>query len=195
MEKTGATLSELYAVKRNAPPSTLLVSAAELLGHTGGALDLGAGAGADTRYLLDQGFDVTAVDREQEALAILKTQLPQEHLHLMDSSFEDLTLTEMYDLINASFALPFTTNGKFDDVFAHLTDHLKSGGIFTGQLFGVNDQLNVPGTPMTFHTKEQVESLFSGWEIIKFAERERDGTFANGNPKHWHLFHIIARKK
>jgi hypothetical protein len=47
---------------------------------------------------------------------------------------------------------------------------------------------------MTFHTKEQAEGLFSDFSIIVFEEKERNGKTANGQPKHWHLFNVIARK-
>lgn len=48
---------------------------------------------------------------------------------------------------------------------------------------------------MTFHTREQAERLISDLEIIEFTEEDQGGRIANGTPKHWHVFHIIARKK
>ena len=47
---------------------------------------------------------------------------------------------------------------------------------------------------MTHHTRAKVESLLAPFAIEHFVEEERDGTTANGSPKHWHLFHIVARK-
>ncbi|MDO8550913.1 MAG: hypothetical protein Q7S39_12285 [Ignavibacteria bacterium] len=48
---------------------------------------------------------------------------------------------------------------------------------------------------MTFHTKQQVENLLSDMEIIELTEEDKDGRTANGTPKHWHVFHVIARKR
>lgn len=75
-----------------------------------------------------------------------------------------------------------------------MKDAIRHDGIFVGQLFGIHDQWNVPGRPMTFLTREQVLELLRGLEIIELDEDDVDGHVANGSPKHWHVFHVIARK-
>ena len=55
-----------YTYTKDSPPWPLLVRAASLVPRNGRALDLGAGAGRDTRYLLEQGFRVTAVVPPQQ---------------------------------------------------------------------------------------------------------------------------------
>lgn len=47
---------------------------------------------------------------------------------------------------------------------------------------------------MTFHTRAQVETLLRPLAIEHLDETEEDGTTLEGTLKHWHLFHIIARK-
>lgn len=47
---------------------------------------------------------------------------------------------------------------------------------------------------MTFHTKKEAEKLLSGMEILEFTEEEKDDKPVVGDLKHWHVFHIIARK-
>src|SRR5579863_6819789 len=95
-----------YGFTQTSPPWPLLMRAAALAPKHGRALDLGAGAGRDTRYLLEQGFDVTAVDAEPGAVVLLAA-LPSERLHVVRSTFEDFAFAT-YDLISAQFALPFT---------------------------------------------------------------------------------------
>ncbi len=184
--------SNFYHITRNHPPWPRLVRAVSLLGHTGEALDLGCGAGRDTRYLLERGFSVTAVDREAASLATL-ADLPTDHLRLVQSSFEDFTFGR-YDLINAHFALPFTRKEAFATVFARLKAALKPGGFFAGQFFGVNDTWNVPDNYMTFFTREEAQSQLEGLEIVEFEEEDQDGATADGTQKHWHVFHIVAHK-
>ena len=183
--------SDFYQITKERPPWPRLVTAVELLGYTGQALDLGCGAGRDTRYLLARGFEVTSVDREAASLAIL-ADLPTEHLHLVQAGFEDFAF-ECYDLVNAHFALPFTRKDQFTAVFARLKASLKPRGIFVGQFFGVNDTWNTPENNMTFLSREQAHEQLAGLDTLEFVEEDQDGTTADGTQKHWHVYHIIAR--
>ncbi len=79
-------------------------------------------------------------------------------------------------------------------MFAQLKAALRPGGIFAGQFFGVNDQWNREGRPLTFVTREQAEDLLRGLEVLELVEEDADGHTANGAPKHWHVFHILARR-
>lgn len=180
------------AVTKNHPPWPLLIKAVSYVTHKGHALDLGSGAGRDTKYLLAQGFHVTAVDSSPHAIALL-AQLPQHNLRLVQSTFQDFAY-ETYDLINAQFALPFNPKESFHVVFARVKQSLNPGGIFVGQLFGIYDQWNTPNSSMTFLTREQVKALFTDLNMLEFRELEEDGQIYDGTPKHWHVFHIIAQK-
>jgi SAM-dependent methyltransferase len=181
-----------YGFTKNSPPWPLLIRAAALAPKGGRALDLGAGAGRDTRYLLEHGFQVTAVDAEPGAAALLAT-LPPDHLQVVQSSFEDFAFAT-YDLISAQFALPFMPKERFATVFERLKAALAPGGVFAGQFFGVHDQWNTPDRAMTFLTRAEVEDLLSDLEVIELTEEDADGQVADGSPKHWHIFHILARR-
>jgi hypothetical protein len=43
-------------------------------------------------------------------------------------------------------------------------------------------------------TEEKAHELLKDMESISFAEDEKDDKTAKGDMKHWHVFHIIARK-
>jgi len=47
---------------------------------------------------------------------------------------------------------------------------------------------------MTFHTRAEAEALFRVFELERFEEVEEDGETVLKNPKHWHVFHVVARK-
>ena len=188
---SSASWEKFYALTKSSPPWPLLQRAVGALGRKGDALDLGAGAGRDTVYLLEQGFHVTAVDQERSAIAILET-FPQDNLKLVQSVFADFSFGT-YDIINAQYALQFNPPATFYEVFGKVKGALIPGGIFTGQLFGTHDEWNKPGVDMTFLTLEQVREVLSDLETIELQEVELDGTTADKSPKHWHLFHIIAR--
>ncbi len=191
-----ADWGQFYGFTKDSPPWPLLMRAAALAPRGGQALDLGAGAGRDTRYLLEQGFQVTAVDAEPRSVALLAT-LPQDHLQVAQSSFADFPFAfATYDLINAQFALPFMPSDRFTTVFVRLKAALVPGGVFAGQFFGVHDEWNSPerARAMTFLTRGEAEGLLSDLEVIELTEEDADGHKADGSPKHWHIFHILARR-
>lgn len=186
--------AKFYTHTKERPPWPRLIQAASLVPQQGRALDLGCGAGRDTRYLLAQGFRVTAVDADANAMAILAT-FPQERLRAVQSSFVDFAF-ENYDIINAHFSLPFLPREQFYAVFEKVRKALNPGGIFVGQFFGVHDQWNTPeqAGKMTFLTREEALQALEGLDVIEFEEEDIDSFVADGSPKHWHVFHIIARQ-
>jgi SAM-dependent methyltransferase len=142
---------------------------------------------------LSHGFQVTAVDSSPYAVAALRS-LHAEQLRVVQATFEEFAFAT-YDLINAQYTLPFVTPRQFHKLFARNKDALSPGGVFTGQFFGTHDEWNNPGRGMTFLSKEQAEALLQDLDLLAFSEEELDGQLADGSPKHWHTFHIIARKQ
>lgn len=187
---------EFLKITAEQPPSPLLLRALPFVPKRDSALDLGAGALRDTRFLLEDGFlEVVAVDSEPKVAEFARS-LASPKLRYLTSKFEEFDFPlANYDLINAEWSLPFISPGSFDIVWERIKAALTKEGIFVGQLFGVNDEWNVLGRNMTFHTAEQVNQLLADLEILVLEEEEKDSTTANGTPKHWHVFHIIARKR
>lgn len=181
-----------YKLTKNRPPWPLLVEAVNLLSQRKAALDIGCGAGRDSRFLLEEGFRVTALDSDPNAVALM-TSFSQDYLRVVQSSFETFDF-ETYDLVNAHFALPFLSEEYFHVVFARIKEALHAGGLFVGQFFGVNDEWNTPENQMTFLTREQAEDELRGLKTLVFREEDIDSHVADGTPKHWHVFHIIAQK-
>src|SRR4051812_15704215 len=90
--------AEFANLTKDRPHWPLVERAAGMVGRAGDALDLGCGAGRDTRFLLSQGWRVTAVDREPTGLAML-AELGDERLRTVQSAIEDFPFEpESYDL-------------------------------------------------------------------------------------------------
>lgn len=186
--------SKYYENTKALKPSKFLVEAFEIFSPVPGlAADLGCGAGRDSRYLLEKGFDVAAVDKDPAAEVYLK-QLPhQDKLEFSCTGFEDFNFAR-YNLINAHYALPFAGRENIDGVMNKVIDAINPDGLFIGQLFGVDDEWNTPDAKMTFCSRADVDNLFSNFKQVKIYEVNEKGTLASGHSKHWHVFNIIAQK-
>ena len=159
------------------------------------AVDLGCGSGGDTIELLRRGWRVLAIDGEPAAIERLngRDDLPAAgELTGQVARFED-TEWPPCDLVNSSFALPLLVPDDFAGVWPRITGGLKSGGRIACQLFGPRDSwAGEPG--MTFHDRAAVDTLLDGFDVEMLREEEDDSTTVRGEAKHWHIFHIVARK-
>ena len=161
------------------------------------AIDLGCGEGRDTVEFLRRGWQVLAIDGQEEGIRRLRARPdlpPNPRLETQISLYEDTLLPEnAAHLFNASFSLPFCSPDYFLTLWQQIVASLVPGGRISGQLFGDRD--GWAGRPgMTHHTRAEAETLLVPLVIERFDEEERDGITATGASKHWHIFHIVARK-
>ena len=160
------------------------------------AVDLGCGSGRDTLELLARGWRVHAIDGHPEALARLLYQpefRPTPALTMEMATFEQIRRLPPCRLLNASFSLPFCPRPACARLWAAAMDAIEPGGRFAGQLFGDRDSWAIIEDRSHF-SRPEAEALLAGLEIERFDEEERPGQDASDNHKHWHVFHIIARK-
>lgn len=175
------------------PPSPILDRLEPHLPDKGEAVDLGCGGGRSTRWLLDRGFSVTAVDASAEAIEMVSDRLSDEApVELVHSRFQEVSLGT-YDVILAVFSLFFLPPGEFEEFWPRVVGSLRPGGLFAGEFLGPKDEWKI--RPYSLHSREAVQGLFDGFEILDFLEEEEDGETAVGEKKHWHVFHMIARKQ
>jgi SAM-dependent methyltransferase len=198
-----------YEAAGDAPRETLLFALDRFDDERepGFAVDLGCGTGRDTVEILRRGWRVLAIDAQDEAVPRLLARGDlgdgRERLETLVGSFLDVTWPDA-DLVTSSFSLPFCPPDAFDSLWARVVSSLRPGGRFCGQLFGVRDAWatrdpaghgQAPTASMTFHTRGRVDELLAGFDVELLDEVEEDGRTAVGDPKHWHLFHVVARKR
>lgn len=188
-----------YANTGERPPRKTLLLALERFageGLQGGqAIDLGCGSGRDTIAMLRQGWRVLAIDAEPEAFAALKARedLPADAaLETRIGRFETEDLPPA-DLINSSFALPLVPPQEFPRLWQTMRAALRPGGRISTQLFGPKDDWFGDPT-ITFHTRAEAEARLDGLEIEMFDEEEDESPTPRSKIKHWHLFHMVARR-
>jgi membrane dipeptidase len=193
LERTWSPWRRYFEHAGDDPRATLLDALArfEQPGH---AVDLGCGTGRDTLELLRRGWRVHAIDAEQEAIDRLTARagVADGRLTTEVARFEDARWP-VCDLLNASFALAFCPPSRFAELWERIVDSLPPGGRFAGQLYGDRDER--AGSGGTVHTREQVGELLAPFEVELLEEVEAPGATVTGRPRHWHVFHVVARKR
>ncbi len=159
------------------------------------AVDLGCGSGRDAIELLRRGWRVLAIDAEPAAIEKLTVRgdLPAgAELTGQVARFEEAEWPRC-DLVNSSFSLPLMVPDDFGPVWRRITGSLNPGGRIACQLYGPRDSwAGRPG--MTFHDRAAIDALLDGLDVEMLREEENDSTTPRGEAKHWHVFHIVARK-
>ncbi len=184
------------------PPRETLVRALDLFdtdlsfdAQTALAIDIGCGEGRDTMELLRRGWSVLAIDGHPDAIRrlVLRQDLaPTPRLRMQLAELETLELPPAR-LVNASFTLPFCRPDAFEGLWRTIEGAIEPGGRFAGQLFGDRDTwASLPDR--SHQTREEAERLLKGFELERFDEDEHDAADAEGQDKHWHVFHVVARK-
>jgi SAM-dependent methyltransferase len=175
------------------------------------AIDLGCGEGRDTLELLRRGWRVTALDGHAQGIDLLLERVPAQERARVDArvqTFEALAAGTAgagpawgawdapggYDLVNASFSLPFCPPAAFAPVWARVRSAIRPGGRFAGQLFGDRDSWAVIAD-RTHHRRSELDGLFEGFVLEELREDEKLDTDCAGTPKHWHVYHVVARKR
>ena len=186
-----------YEQLRDRPPRRTLLAALDAFGETPAdalAIDLGCGDGRDIIEILRRGWSVVAVDAEPEALRQLAARELPGAITPIVARLEEVPLPLGVQLVNSSFAMPLCEPERFHELWTRIRDELPTGGRFSGQWYGPRDSwAGRPG--ITFLERDQAMALLDGLEVEMFEEEEADSVTPRGNPKHWHIFHIVARKR
>jgi tellurite methyltransferase len=175
---------------RGGKPRPLLLEALPYCVRKETALDLGAGAMNEARYLAAQGFKVTAVDSSFDAAEELG-----ENIDIVVSSMEGYEYpADAYDLVSAFYSLPFVKRERLPEVIAGIKLALRENGIFAGEFFGPEDGW-AASPDVAVYSKEEVKAMLAPLEVLKIEEEKQEGKTALEGDKQWHVFHIIARKR
>ncbi|MFF5296610.1 class I SAM-dependent methyltransferase [Paractinoplanes globisporus] len=166
------------------------------------AIDLGCGAGVETRALLHAGWRVHAIDSAPGT--------PERVLATVTDHAEDLAATlgggrltiEVADLatldrlppaglVYSGYSLQYLAPDDFARLWPLIRESLRPGAWLAVTLLGDRDEW--AGTPgETFLAEPAVRGLVDGLDLHRLTEEDADGP-AFGGTKHWHVFHVIAR--
>ena len=189
----------------NKPARPLLVEAMELIKpnehETNVALDLGAGAGNETAYLLAAGWDVWAIDASPTSVDTIRRRSDLQNtnrLHVVQARFNEIDWTSLpkLDLVVAISSLTFSEPAEFQNLWDQVTNQVKPGGYFVGNFFGpkftgFDEKEKIQ---MTWLEKDRVKILFNGFTTLLFREIGKPSESATGVKTHEHIFEVIAKK-
>ncbi len=166
-------------------PRDLCLRAIDLAGagHGRTALDLGAGAGVESRALAEAGWQVVAFDLD----SALVERLRDTDVEVRIGSMAEADLPAADSCTPAS--PPFVPPAQFPASGSALRP--PPGGLWRSTSWVHDEWAQEPD--LSFHTGAEVETLTSGLEVIDLGEVEEDGQ-AFAGPKHWHLFSVLARR-
>ena len=181
-KKTNKNIEKYYDNTENEMPNYTVKKFIELNVEPGNAVELGCGAGRDTVYLIRNGWNVLAIDREDVETRIVSKLLVEEleQFEFFKQRFEDIEL-ENSNLVVANFSLPFCNKNDFKKLWAKINHSILKDGYFVGNFLGDKDEWKIAKEKMTFLTKDQVMELFRNFEIVEFKEVEKDGLDGRGN--------------
>ena len=190
--------AEYYDEHEGREPREMLLEVLDEFGagEERSSVDLGCGSGIDTLAMLRRGWRVFAIDAEEEAIERVRRRVPgtiSGRLTTVVSRMEDVELPTGVDLVWASFSLFFCRPDQFGHVWSRIEEAIAPGGRFAGELLGDRDTW-APEDDISAFTREQAVALFDGLEVERFDEEEEDGCATSEDKKHWHLFHVVARR-
>lgn len=158
------------------------------------AVELGSGIGADCLHLLKNEWTVHAVEREQEGLDYLRSQLtPEMNLRFsyQQKSFEDLVELPKSSLVYASLSLPFCSQAGFPRFWKVVESSFADSCVFAANFFGPEDDW-VQAGGCTGHTAEDIATLLSAFPKRSVMELKERRPTALGEDKFWHMYTVIA---
>lgn len=175
----------------------LLPSALEFVGESGEGrlvVDFGCGGGADTRWFLDRGWRVHAVDITPEAEQLILDRVDPKHrdrLTIDIGAFHEVELPKA-DLVYASYSLPFA-GADLDAAVANGLGAVKGDGAFYGNLFGHNDTWATDPLVASVD-RDYIERAFSDFSEVHVDEVDEEGPYGGGDLKNWHFYVVAARR-
>ncbi|MGE0748167.1 MAG: class I SAM-dependent methyltransferase [Rhodospirillales bacterium] len=123
------------------PPSAWVVRFAALIAPGGACLDLACGGGRHARLLAGRGYPVTAVDRDSDAIAALRT-VPG-----VEATAADLE-GGTWPLAGRQFAGVVVANYLHRPLFPAILDALAPGGVLIYETFAAgNERFGRPRNP------------------------------------------------
>jgi tellurite methyltransferase len=137
---------------------------------SGEALDLGAGNGRNTMFLISQSFNVTSVDTSKEGLKILEEKVEDKRkLKTVLSDVREFNTDKKFDIVIAIGLLHFLSKEDGKKLIENVQEWTKKGGV--NVIGGKMSQNRRGDLPHTFEHNELRDYYDKGnWEVKHYSE-------------------------
>ena len=170
------------------------------------ALDVGCGAGHNTKLLVEHGFEVTAIDFSERALDLCRREAPGARVEWVDLRNGLPFASESFELTVADLSLHYFEWDLTAAMVHDIASRLVPEGVFAARFNSTNDTnygagagtpvegdpnlLRVGGIEKRFFTRACLRTLFGPpWAIVAFEEK---ATTRFGSPKV--LWELVATR-
>lgn len=162
------------------PPHSEVVEACSVI-EPCKALDMGCSNGRNALYLSQLGFEVTAVDSNPNAIAMLQQIAGEEGIANINAQVYDINnaqLSDDFGFIACTVTLMFLNPERVAAVLADMQAHTLPGGynLIVCAMNTAEYPCPMP-FPFTFDESE-LRDAYQGWELVKY--NEDLGTMHNG---------------
>ena len=131
-------IEKYYKNTENALPHPIVKKIIDLNIKPENAIDLGCGAGRDTIYLIKNGWNVLAIDKE-DTEEIISSKLDNEEMkkfRFTSQDFECVKL-EKTKLLVANFSIPFCKKDYFNQFWNKIVDSILKERLFCWKFFWI----------------------------------------------------------
>lgn len=168
--------------------------------QSGKVLDLGCGRGRNALYLNLLGFDVTALDHNQESIDFLNYMIEKEGAKNIKTELYDINQANVegeFDLIVSTVVMMFLKRERIPAIIENMQKNTKVGGYNLIVCAMSTDDYPCP-MPFSFTFKEgELKEYYQGWELVKYNEDlgHLHKTDEHGNRIQLRFATMLARKK
>ncbi len=187
---------EHLSVNHSEPqPAKFLLENVQRIPH-GHILDLACGTGRNTIFLATQGYHVTAIDRDQEALDVLKEKANAHHLRQVSTRSVDLESGSQHfpELSPNSYDAIIVFLYLYRPIFSSLRSALKPGGLLVYETFLIDNHIqhNHPRRKEFCLQHNELLQLVSGMRVLHYHEGEQSNSH---EPHSTYTAKLIAQKE
>ncbi len=148
------------------PPSPWVVNYADRVNDGSDILDLACGRGRHTRFFLERGCRVMAIDLNIEGLSDL---MGDPGLAVLEVDLEN----GPWPIGNAEFDAVVVTNYLWRPLFPRIRDAVRAGGLVIYETFAEgNERFGKPSNPDYLLKEGELNDWFSDWKVLGYEHTE-----------------------